>query len=244
MFHKVVLVIFICIFFVHPENTYGIVKISKLPDNPCTEPNMVSTKKIFNSFDTVFFTVGGRKDFSAKGHCGQIDSLDLTQTHKAILKTHDTVKASFLFSFKDQGNDTVCFWYYSCYGTWSIETHTTKCNCHTPMSRIIDTTIFRRLVKDWVATHTIENGVESALPHEYRITLRSNSTFKTFSSPDNYHSGNLWKLNDDSTFVLYLKAMELFKILELTDSTLRVMSQDTKAQIEFIVNRNSVKYKK
>jgi hypothetical protein len=114
------------------ENQSGVVKISPLPEKACTEPVM-NPRYYFNPHDTVYFYIDGKKDFSAKNHCGLIDLLDRTIRHTVVLKVHNKVKASFFFSFIDEKSDTVCLWYYPCYGTWSVVSRNNQCDCKRKM---------------------------------------------------------------------------------------------------------------
>jgi hypothetical protein len=84
--------------------------------------------------------------------------------------------------------------------------------------------LYKKLSKSWISVKYFSRGKEADFRNIYRITLKSDSTFKTIYKPDNYHQGT-WSLQNDSSFVLYLKALETFKILEITDSTLKVETE-------------------
>jgi hypothetical protein len=100
--------------------------------------------------------------------------------------------------------------------------------------RISNPERFNALVNTWISARKIINDTSFAFQDTYRITLKSNSRFATFYRPDNYHEGQ-WYLNSDSSFVLSLKATEIFKIIELTDSTLMVQPLwgEDSSKIEF-----------
>jgi hypothetical protein len=52
-----------------------------------------------------------------------------------------------------------------------------------------------------------------------RLQLMHDGSFRTFSPPDIRHRGS-WTLRPDSTIVLHLKALETWRIVELTDTSL------------------------
>ena len=80
-------------------------------------------------------------------------------------------------------------------------------------------TTFKRLAKKWVSSSEIIDGKVIDLQGVFTLILKPNSTFESFYKPDNLKNG-IWKLENDSTFTLYLKALDVYRILELTDSTL------------------------
>jgi hypothetical protein len=52
-----------------------------------------------------------------------------------------------------------------------------------------------------------------------RLHLSSDGSFRSFSPPANHHRGS-WRLRADSALVLHLKALETWRIVELTDTSL------------------------
>jgi hypothetical protein len=83
---------------------------------------------------------------------------------------------------------------------------------------------FGLLSKKWVSVSEIIAGKEKNFADTFSINLKPDSTFESFYMPDNHKKG-FWRLNNDSTFTLYMKASDSFKITGLTDSTLSLEIQ-------------------
>jgi hypothetical protein len=93
---------------------------------------------------------------------------------------------------------------------------------------------FKALCKYWISESKIIRGKKDAFKNYYTLKLKPDSTVETYFKPDNFHKGK-WLLQGDSSFVLYLKMAEEFKIMGLTDSTLIVGTKwdDQDVIIEF-----------
>ena len=85
--------------------------------------------------------------------------------------------------------------------------------------------MFKALCKYWISESKIIHGKKDDFKNYYTLKLKPDSTVETYFKPDNFHKGKWLLQQGDSSFVLYLKMAEEFKIIGLTDSTLIV---DTK----------------
>ena len=77
----------------------------------------------------------------------------------------------------------------------------------------------KQLTKKWVSTALISDSGETPFKGGFTIHLKSDFSFTSFFKPDNHKKGQ-WKLSDDSTFELSMKAVDRFRIIELNDSIL------------------------
>lgn len=93
------------------------------------------------------------------------------------------------------------------------------------------------LAQEWISTEKISDGIGKDLINVYYLNLKPDSTFNSFYKPDNLKEG-FWRLNSDTTFTLYMKATDTFKILELSDSVLVVIVQNSSPEIIFKFKRN------
>lgn len=93
------------------------------------------------------------------------------------------------------------------------------------------------LAQEWISTEQISDGVKKEIENVFYLNLKPDSTFNSFYKPDNSKKG-FWRLNIDTTFTLYMKATDTFKILELTDSTLVVKVCYSSPETIFRFKRN------
>ena len=77
----------------------------------------------------------------------------------------------------------------------------------------------KQLTKKWVSTAYISDSGETPFKGGFTIHLKSDFSFTSFFKPNNHKKGQ-WKLSDDSTFVLYMKAVDRFRIIALNDTIL------------------------
>jgi len=75
------------------------------------------------------------------------------------------------------------------------------------------------LVGVWVSQSEIRNGVKSELKNIHRLELSANGKFNSYYKPSNHKTGN-WELRNDSILQLYMKAVDLYRLLQLTDTSL------------------------
>jgi hypothetical protein len=88
-------------------------------------------------------------------------------------------------------------------------------NSDTPSREVI----IKQLTKKWVSTAYISDSSETPFKGGFTIHLKSDFSFTSFFKPHNHKKGQ-WKLSDDSTFTLYMKAVDRFRIIELNDTIL------------------------
>lgn len=93
------------------------------------------------------------------------------------------------------------------------------------------------LAQEWISTEQISNGIKKDIRNIYYINLKPDSTFNSIYKPDNSKKG-FWRLNRDTTFTLYMKATDTFRILELSDSSLVVKALYTSPEIIFRFKNN------
>ena len=77
----------------------------------------------------------------------------------------------------------------------------------------------KQLTKKWVSTAYISDSGETPFKGGFTIHLKSDFSFTSFFKPNNHKKGQ-WKLSDDSTFLLSMKAVDRFRILALNDTIL------------------------
>ncbi len=82
--------------------------------------------------------------------------------------------------------------------------------------------IFKKLAKHWISVKEEVDGKEDQAPGNFELILNADSTFKSWYKSGNNRKQGHWHLTNDSTFSLYLKAIDDYRIIALTDSTLGV----------------------
>jgi hypothetical protein len=100
----------------------------------CRMPGGISSQPLQNGSvqprDIVDIHIGNRSAVVSPSKAGTIDSLLTGDKQRATIKVHGKSIASFYFSFKDYGADTLCLWYDRGYGTWSMESMPSNhCKC-------------------------------------------------------------------------------------------------------------------
>jgi hypothetical protein len=113
----------------------------------------------------------------------------------------------------------LCFSIFSCRNAGDNSTIVTKQETRTDSLKKNNNTFFL-LAKKWHSTTESIAGKEREFKNMFCLYLKPDSTFESNEKPDNYKKGH-WELNNDSTFSLYLKALDVYKIIELTDSSLK-----------------------
>ena len=88
-------------------------------------------------------------------------------------------------------------------------------------STIPNQNLISLLAKDWISVSRMIDGKEIEIKGVYALRLNRDSTFTSFYKPINLKKGH-WILNNDSTFTLFMKATDEYKIIEVSDSTLKI----------------------
>ena len=94
-------------------------------------PNMAAANSYFSPTDSLLVQVGQTKSMSVSAAAGgKIDGLPLDERHLVQIKRDGITRVSFWFDFREEQSTTLCLWYYSGYGTFSLLDNSDKrCRC-------------------------------------------------------------------------------------------------------------------